>query len=379
MRELALFAGGGGGLLGTHHFLGWRTVAAVEIDPYRQDVLGARQRDGFLGTCPFPIFSDIRDFDGAEWRGRVDVISAGFPCTPFSSAGKRLGADDPRNMWPDTARVIREVRPRYVLLENSPKLASHPPRLAVVVALLDLLGGKKRRRVEHLFNPGGYLGTVLGDLAESGYDAEWDCFPAAALGAPHRRDRLWILAYANVDGRCRDASEGGEQRRQEGGEPDARGQHAGRLPDAHHLDADAPGSGASAVQQERWEPAGLLGDVPDADVERLRDERWRRARADWPGATEPGYDGAAGDVADADEERRERRSSSRSDVESRESRWIEPFKGDRVGWPAEPDVGRVAHGIAKRVDRLEALGDMQIPVVAAVAFRALSARAGLTW
>ncbi len=161
-RSLDLFAGAGGSLW-AGLLLGWQCVAAVEIDPYCCKVLQARQDDGIFE--PFDIHDDIRSFDGEQCRGQIDVITAGFPCQPFSAAGKRLGADDPRNLWPDTARVIRQVRPRWLLLENSPRLTSS-----------------------------GYFGCVLGDLAEAGYDAAWCVLGARHVGAPHHRDRLWIVA-----------------------------------------------------------------------------------------------------------------------------------------------------------------------------------------
>lgn len=156
---------------------GWRTVCAVERNPYCQAILLARQADCVLE--PFPIWEDIRDFDGTDWRGKIDIITSGFPCQPFSHAGKRKGSADERNGWPDTRRVLCEVQPEYALLENVPGLLTS-----------------------------GYFGTVLGDLAESGFDARWKVISAAELGAPHKRDRLWILAYPNE---CRRSSEYGKQ------------------------------------------------------------------------------------------------------------------------------------------------------------------------
>ncbi len=167
MNELALFAGAGGGILGAH-LLGWRTVCAVEKEPYCREVLLRRQRDGVLPL--FPIWDDCNTFDGNAWSGIVDVVTAGFPCQPFSVAGKQAAGDDERNGWPATLRIVSEVGPRFVLLENVPGLLS---------------AGN------------GYLGQVLGDLAEIGYDSVWDCFPASAIGAPHERDRLWVLAYTD--------------------------------------------------------------------------------------------------------------------------------------------------------------------------------------
>ena len=168
MRELSLFTGAGGGLLGTH-LLGWTPIGYVEWDDYCQRVLAARIADGYLPVAP--IFTDVREFiqSGAarEYRGVADVVTAGFPCTPFSLAGKRAGADDERNMWPTTIECIRQVRPQYAFLENVPGLLSS-----------------------------GYFGTILNDLAESGHSVRWRCLSAAEVGAPHKRDRLWIVAYA---------------------------------------------------------------------------------------------------------------------------------------------------------------------------------------
>jgi len=163
MNELALFAGAGGGLLGGH-LLGWRTVCAVEWDSYAASVLVARQNDGCLPS--FPIWDDVQTFDGRPWRGIVDVVSGGFPCQDISSAGKGAGIDGERSgMWRHMARIIGEVRPKFVFVENSPLLVSRG------------------------------LTRVLGDLAEMGYDAKWGVLGAHHVGAPHKRQRVWIVAY----------------------------------------------------------------------------------------------------------------------------------------------------------------------------------------
>ena len=141
LRELALFAGAGGAILGGK-LVGWETVCAVEFDPYARDVLMARQNDGCLEV--FPIWDDVCTFDGRPWRGRVDVVSGGFPCQDISAAGKGAGIEGERSgLWSEFARIISEVRPRFVFVENSPMLTSRG------------------------------LGTVLGDLASMGFDAEW--------------------------------------------------------------------------------------------------------------------------------------------------------------------------------------------------------------
>jgi len=162
VNELALFAGAGGGILGGH-LLGWRTVCAVEWEPYAASVLVQRQNDGILP--PFPIWDDVQTFDGKPWRGIVDVVSGGFPCQDISAAGKGAGIDGERSgMWREMARIICEVRPRYAFIENSPMLTTRG------------------------------LDRVLSDLASMGFDARWGVLGAADVGAPHQRDRIWIVA-----------------------------------------------------------------------------------------------------------------------------------------------------------------------------------------
>ena len=167
MNELHLFAGGGGGILGGL-LLGHRPCCAVEIKPYCRKQLIQRQRDGILPW--FPIWDDVTTFDGKPWKGIADIICGGFPCQDISCAGTTNGnkgiEGERSGLWGEMARIIREVGCRYVFVENSPMLTSRG------------------------------LGTVLGDLAAMGYDARWGVVSAAAVGAPHIRERIWILADA---------------------------------------------------------------------------------------------------------------------------------------------------------------------------------------
>ena len=164
VNELHLFAGAGGGILGGM-LLGHTCVCAVEWDKHARQCLLARQRDGCLPR--FPIWDDVQTFDGKPWHGRVDVVCGGFPCQDISAAGKGAGIDGARSgMWHHMARIIGEIRPRYVFVENSP--------------MLTLRG----------------LGRVLGDLAALGYDAEWGVLGAHHANGPHKRERIWILAHA---------------------------------------------------------------------------------------------------------------------------------------------------------------------------------------
>lgn len=373
MNELALFAGAGGGLLASRWLLNWRTVCAVEIDPYRQAVLLARQADGLLD--PFPIWPDVRDFDGRPWRGIVDVVTAGFPCQPFSVAGRRRGADDERNRWPDTIRVLREVRPRFALLENVPGLLAHE-----------------------------YVRTIFGDLAEAGFDAEWCVLGADDVGAPHRRKRLWILAHARragnePDSGPREASsatgpaEGEVGQRQRSG--DTAGDGGQDVPDAFRALGES-GAGRRGVRQGNSELAyaaqrtrqrgtlrapGYVALGREAVADAQYREAGLRIGGEQGAATEQRRRGLAdsGALAHAEFTRLEvGKGVGRDDA-------VELASAERTGcdwWRADPAeaaapesfVGRVADGVAHRVDRLAALGDGQVSTVVAAAWRMLEER-----
>ncbi len=280
MRHLSLFTGVGGGDLAHQHLLGWTTVGYVEFDKFCQQVLAQRIKDGFLHKAP--IFGDIDHFieSGAakKYKGYIDVLTAGFPCQPFSVAGKGRGEEDPRNKWPQTIQCLRDIRPRYALLENVPGLLNS-----------------------------GYFPEILGSLAEAGFDARWIVLGADDVGAPHRRKRLWILADSDSD--------------------DGR-----------------PGSGTlsqgwGSRVEHRCGSAGQSG---------------RRSGED---------------VADTNSERgclRETNGQDAKDVGQ------SPRRSEYGSWPTEPRLGRVANGVANRVDRLKAIGNGQVSRVVATAWRILN-------
>ncbi len=162
LNELALFAGAGGGILGGK-LLGWRTVCAVEWEPYAACVLAARQNDKVLP--PFPIWDDVKTFDGKPWRGIVDVISGGFPCQAYSTAAAgRNTADD---LWPEMRRIVADVAPRYVFAENVSRIA---------------------------------IDQAANDCESMGYKTKAISLSAKDLGADHIRERFWLLAYSDDDG-----------------------------------------------------------------------------------------------------------------------------------------------------------------------------------
>ena len=163
MKVGSLFAGIGGFDLGLER-AGFEIAWQVEIDPYCQRVLAKHWPN-------VQRYGDIRAIDWATVP-RVDLLCGGFPCQDLSFAGKRAGIDGERSgLWSEYVRAIRALRPRYILVENVPGLLTNQ-----------------------------YMGRVLGDLAQSGYDAEWDCIPASAFGAKHERDRVWIVAHAASNG-----------------------------------------------------------------------------------------------------------------------------------------------------------------------------------
>ncbi|RUR27725.1 DNA cytosine methyltransferase [Vreelandella nanhaiensis] len=299
MNELALFAGAGGGILGGH-LLGWRTVCAVERDAYAAQVLAQRQNDGALPA--FPIWSDVCSFDGKPWRGLVDVVSGGFPCQDISAAGKGAGIDGERSgLWGEMARIICEVQPAHVFVENSPMLTSRG------------------------------LGRVLGDLAEMGFDAQWGCISAADLGARHERKRIWIVANAISE------------------------QSYGRRPWPQKSGLPKPSNGSEALADTHcsWQLQ------PD------RDQQEQRRRLGDSGQ-KLAYSGGQHEQGQQPSQPKEK---ERSGSQQRQAGSC----GDGFGrWPAEPDVGRVANGVAARVDKLKALGNGQVPRVAAAAFALLS-------
>lgn len=166
MNVLDLFSGIGGFSLGLER-AGMRTVAFCEIEPFARRVLAKHWPD-------VPIYRDVRDLTANRLASDgvpVDVICGGFPCQDISSSGPRVGlAGHKSGLWAEYARLIRELRPIYVIVEN----------------------------VADLLHRG--LSDVLGDLASSGYDAEWRCVPASVVGLPQTRDRMWIVAYPSRGG-----------------------------------------------------------------------------------------------------------------------------------------------------------------------------------
>ncbi len=344
--ELSLFSGYGGFSLGLQLAgVRSRTVCYVEIDDYCQRIIQARIRDGHLDDAP--IWDDVKTFDGRPWAGLVDIVTAGFPCQPHSVAGQRKGADDDRNLWPDTLRVVSEVRPRYVLLEN---------------AGIELRNGPSP----------AYAYSVLADLTSIGYDAEWASVPAAAVGAPHLRWRWWCLAYtdrrpaptesvaesgcadqtkSSGHGQDWDVADADIERREDGqcsiGIPAT---HT-NLGDGSETVADSDGCRRGTAERDLREGqphASGCGSLADTIGDGGGTTRAHHLR---PESSDVVRGGAT--VTDAPSEQ----------VGAAGQSW--PSARGAAWWAAEPSVGRVVDGCPNRVDELRALGNGIVPAVVA--------------
>ena len=270
MRVLDLFSGIGGFSLGLEA-AGMTTVAFCERDPYGTKILNKHWPD-------VPVHSDVRQLDGTKYAGSIDVVCGGFPCQPFSVAGKQRGKEDDRHLWPEMLRVIRESKPRWVIGEN----VSGFVRMA--------------------------LDDVCLDLENEGYTVRTFVLPACAADARHRRDRVFIVGYANSKHGWRDTN----GRRESGLEV-----------------------GRNLLAQTRREQVPDSTDRPSKDVAH---------------ATDKGLQG--------------REISCNTEGEGTHAN--EQFTGfgyasGRQEWPSEPAVCRMAHGVPNRVDRIKALGNAVVP------------------
>lgn len=365
---LSLCSGAGGIDLGlTIALPGYRTVGHVERETYAAATLVARMEDASLDHAP--VWDDVASFDGHPWRGAVDIITAGYPCQPFSVAGKRRGADDPRHLWPHVARIIGEVEPPFVFLEN----VAHHLRLG--------------------------FPEVASGLVGMGYRLAAGLFTAAEVGAPHKRERLFILAIREgdeladparllwnpVEWRQPDgtaaalADTEGKRQREPADEADAL---AGSGPArdeprddgrnvADAADRQFSEPGRRPARRERSGPYGA--GLADADGN-------RRQQAERGQPADCGPDPRGRDVDDADGAGSQGRGDDAGEHAGERPAWP-PGPGDADGWARylraapdlEPAVRRGADGLAHRVDRLRLCGNGVVPLVAAHALRILAA------
>ncbi len=309
MRVLDLFSGIGGFSLGLERTGGFETVAFCEIEPFPRKVLAKHWPE-------VPIYEDVRTLTAERLATdgiAVDVICGGFPCQDISNAGKGAGlAGERSGLWSEIARLVGELAPRFIIVEN-------------VAALL-----------------GRGLGDVLGTLASLGYDAEWHCIPASYLGAPHRRDRIWIIAYPQ---RVR---------------PDAGAPSCGSERLARYEERD----GAEWAKQFRL--GGNCDDVADPS-QLQRDGSELHGEHCEGEVSEFGAGSGAVALAYTTSERLPRpwqpiiRRGAEAQGQGQATWPLASGLGDI--WRAEPNVGRVANGVPDRAHRLKALGNAVVPQI----------------
>jgi DNA (cytosine-5)-methyltransferase 1 len=331
VRVLDLFAGIGGFTIGLER-AGFETVAFCEIEPYAQKVL----RKNWPGV---PIYDDVRTITAERLASDgigVDVITGGFPCQDISVAGNQAGIQDGTRsgLWSECARLLGELRPRYAIFEN----------------VTNLLNGER----------GAWFKRVLWDISAVGYDAEWHCIPASALGAHHHRDRVWIIAYPN-SGKQSVGVDGSELK----GSSEitsARQEPSGRRSSEQDM-ADTNDNGSSSTEESRG--ATPRGDNSEAGQEQASESEGLRATR------------INEDVADTIYPRLQRGIHWRQD-----QRWKSQLGHPRCGgsaygqptenqWDTEPDVGRVANGVPLRAHRLKCLGNAVVPPIPELIGRAI--------
>jgi len=318
MRTMHLFAGAGGGLL-ADLILGHTPVVAVEWEPYPCQVLRERAAEGW-----FPELvvweGDVRNFDPSEYAERVDCIHAGFPCQDISVAGKQAGVGEGTRsgLYREVLRIAGAVRPRYIFLENVAAIKSNG------------------------------LEQVVKDLALMGYDSKWLCIRASDVGAPHHRDRWFLLANTSEQ-RCNNGGNNREER------------HL-----LHNINGDAA-QGESERQRRKRGIGAISADVADTSSQCSNGSNDNaRISMGQKKVSEFGNDCRAENVVNTDStqckgnECTKRSQPEYSDINS--AGW----------WKTEPNVGRVVNGVAARVDRLKAIGNGQVPLQVATAFTILA-------
>lgn len=337
---LSLCSGAGGLELGLKLAMpGTRTVCYVEGEVYAAAQLAARMADETMDAAP--VWSDVKSFDPEPWRGRVDIITAGYPCQPFSIAGAKRAEKDPRHLWPFIREIVRTIEPRICFFEN----VSHHLRLG--------------------------FEQVHDDLRSMGFSVAAGLFTAEEVGAPHKRERLFILAYRHGD-RCigeqrPPAGKDDPQRRSQCFEntvPSRNSHAAGRIP-LHETGSSSPKSGQGlSDSQSAMADTACSGTGIDQCNARI------------------GTGGDSQSVANSygaglERQPRHERAPEWADfiAEYGIPLWP-PAPGGHEQWGHVPDalkpaVHRMADGMANRVDRLRACGNGVVPLVAAYAFRTL--------
>ena len=326
LNGIALFSGIGGLELGlTTLDKRFRTVCYVEGETFAVASTIEKMEKGILHEAP--IWSNVETFNGSIWRGKVDFISAGFPCQPFSRAGKQEKTKDERWLWHDIIRIIDEVRPSFIFLEN----------------------------VSAFTNSKRGMSTVLRTLAESGFNAEWECFKAKDVGASHHRNRFFLFAY-----RSKQALAYTDRSRCVNGWNEVKNGSQRILEKRKLAGNESIKCGSNVADTKIVFCDGIndnIGNSMESETEsKSGNDSWKENVSNPNGSRL--------------KEQRLKKSSGKSETGKvqniKRSNW----------WQIEPGLGRLADGAPNRVDRLRAAGNGVVPLQAAYAFHVLTTKAG---
>ena len=245
MTHVSLFSGIGGAEIAAT-WMGWTNLFHVEINPFGRRVLEYWYPNS-------TSYEDITNTDFTPWRGQVDILTGGFPCQPFSLAGQRRGADDDRYLWPQMLRAVREIQPAWVVGENVAGILTmvQPGREALVASQPALFGEADRKRV--LLRQEYTIETICRSLEREGYAVQPFVIPACAVGAPHRRDRVWFVAHR---------ADAGIEKMQCGGEDGVHAVGVAAHPDEYRGAPRATGEGAERSRRPDLSQQGERGDAP---------------------------------------------------------------------------------------------------------------------
>ena len=351
MTHGSLFSGIGGFDLAAQ-WMGWENIFHCEYDPFCQRVLSHH----------FPqskLYEDVRTMDATQYRGQIDVLSGGFPCQPFSTAGKRKGTEDERHLWPSMLRIIREVQPRHVIGENVRGILS--------------------------WNDGLVFEEVCSDLENAGYEVTPYILPACGVGAPHRRDRVWFVAHSHDFGKSRtsrrDESESrgkGVQERDEVQHLDESDSVRGFSPDTDsgRCETDYALRESKREVESTWANGESLSpDTHSGRLERTKEEGRDSLNVEWQGIVR--------DAPDTDIELSECRDENREDGRSEQTQRTQPLDESR-GWeefPTQPPICGGDDGLPRKLDAItfpkwrkesiKAYGNAIVPQVALQIFKAI--------
>jgi len=341
LRHLDLFSGIGGFSLGLEATGAFETIAFCDIEKYCLEVLEKR-------FPSVPRYTDLRELNYERLRAdgiisdtkKIDIITGGYPCQPFSVAGRKKGEEDPRHLWPEYFRLVKELRPTWVIGEN---VSGHIK-----------LG----------------LDTVIQNLEDEGYAVRPFSISASSVGANHQRERVWIIANSNDTGDRTSQSSVNQDRQ----ETDQGWERLTQFESSRHS------KDMENTRRSQWPRAELReenenvedtrqhsrGIEPSRDQESIRpgspEKTERAADADKTSGSSEGGEitSTTSEVANSDSQRGRSWEANRQDAEDVREPSRRPWDG---WWDIEPNVGRVAHGVSKRVDRLKSLGNSLVPSI----------------